>query len=226
MPTVFITGANRGLGLEFARQYGAAGYSVIATCRNPIGVGELATISGDIQVHGLEVTDRAQLARLADSLSERPFDILINNAGVYGPRDYDPAEVDLNEWHQAMEVNAMSPLLVSTAFVRNVAAAQGKIATLSSRMGSIAHASSVRSYIYRSSKAALNAVMKSLANDLNDKSIPVCVLHPGWVQTDMGGENALISTETSVNGMRQVIDDLSMSTTGHFFNYDGSEIPW
>jgi len=226
MPTVFITGANRGIGLEFTRQYGAAGYTVIATCRNPIGVGELATISGDIQVHGLEVTDRAQLARLADSLSEIPFDILINNAGVYGPRDYDPAEVDLNEWHRALEINAMSPLLVSTAFVQNVAAAQGKIATITSKMGSMADNTSGGSYIYRSSKAALNAVMKSLANDLQSKSIPVCVLHPGWVQTDMGGESALISTETSVSGMRQVIDDLSMSTTGLFYNYDGMEIPW
>jgi len=226
MPTVFITGANRGIGLEFVRQYGKAGYTVIATCRNPIGVGELATIPGDIHVHGLEVTDRAQLARLAESLAETPIDILINNAGIYGPRAYDPADVDLGEWHRAMEVNAMSPLLISTAFVRNVAAAQGKIATLTSKMGSMDDNTSGGNYIYRSSKAALNAVMKSLANDLKNKSVPVCVLHPGWVQTDMGGGSALISTETSVAGMRQVIEGLSMSSTGCFFNYDGTDILW
>lgn len=226
MPTVFITGANRGIGLEFTRQYAAAGYTVIATCRNPLGVGELGTIEGDIQVHGLEVTSGAQMARLADDLAEVPFDILINNAGIYGPRAYDPAEVDIAEWHKVMEVNVMTPLLVSAAFVRNVAAAHGKIATLSSKMGSMTDNTSGGSYIYRSSKAALNAVMKSLSIELQGKSIPVCMLHPGWVKTDMGGENALITTETSVNGLRQVIDDLSMTTTGRFFNYDGAEIPW
>jgi NAD(P)-dependent dehydrogenase (short-subunit alcohol dehydrogenase family) len=226
MPTVFITGANRGIGLEFTRQYAAASYTVIATCRNPLGVGELATVPGDIQVHGLEVTSGAQLARLADDLSEVPFDILINNAGIYGPRSYDPAEADVAEWLKVMEVNVMTPLAVSAAFVRNVAAGHGKIATLSSKMGSMSDNTSGGSYIYRSSKAAVNAVMKSLSIELQGKSIPVCMLHPGWVQTDMGGENALITTEESVSGMRQVIDDLSMTTTGHFFNYDGTEIPW
>jgi NAD(P)-dependent dehydrogenase (short-subunit alcohol dehydrogenase family) len=226
MPTVLITGANRGLGLEFARQYGAAGFTVIATCRDPIGVGDLATIDGDIQVHGLEVTDGAQLARLANELGETPIDILINNAGTYGPRHYDPAEVDHREWHRVLEVNAMSPLRVSTAFVQQVAAAQGKIVTITSKMGSMSDNTSGGNYIYRSSKAALNAVMKSLANDLSGKSVPVSMLHPGWVQTDMGGENALISAETSVTGMCQVIHDLSMSSTGKFFNYDGTEISW
>jgi len=226
MATVLITGANRGIGLEFARQYGADGHTVIATCRNPLGVGALSTIQGDIQVHGLEVTDQAQLARLAVDLKDTPIDILINNAGVYGPRSYDPMEIDTREWHHVFQINVMSPLQVSLAFVDNIVAAHGKIATLSSKMGSMTDNTSGGSYIYRSSKAAVNAVMKSLANDLMDRSIPVCVLHPGWVQTDMGGENALIPVETSVSGLRQVIDDLSMSSTGTFFNYDGQNIRW
>ncbi len=229
MPTVFITGANRGIGLEFARQYAAAGYTVIATCRTPLGVGELATIPGDIQVHGLEVTSGAQMARLADDLSDVPFDILINNAGIYGPRSYDPSDVDINEWHKVMEINVMTPLLVSAAFGQNVSAGHGKIATVSSKMGSMGamgDSASGGQYIYRSSKAAVNAVMKSLSLDLQGKSIPVCVMHPGWVKTDMGGDGADITVETSVSGMRQVIDDLSMTTTGQFFNYDGTELPW
>jgi len=226
MPTVLITGANRGIGLEFARQYGAEGWQVIATCRNPIGVGELATIQGDIQIHGLDVSDARQLERLATELKDTKIDLLINNAGVYGPRGYAPGDVDLREWHQTFEINAMSPLLVSMAFVPHVEAAGGKIVTLSSKMGSMEDNTSGGNYIYRSSKAATNAVMKSLANDLSANSIPVCVMHPGWVETDMGGPNALISTETSVTGMRQVIENLDMTTTGVFFNYDGTIVPW
>jgi len=226
MPTVFITGANRGLGLEFTRQYAAAGYTVIATCRNPIGVGELASIPGDIHVHGLEVTSGAQLARLADDLAETPIDILINNAGIFGPRGCGPAEIDLSQWHNVMEINAMTPLLVSAAFSRNVAATQGKIITISSNMGGMTNNTSGGDYIYRSSKAAVNAVMKSLSIDLKDKSISVGLIHPGWVKTDMGGDGADITVEESVSGMRRVIEDLSMSSTGCFFNYDGTTRPW
>jgi len=226
MPTVLITGANRGIGLEFARQYGADGWQVIATCRNPIGVGELATIEGNIQIHGLDVTDTRQRERLANELEGTTIDVLINNAGIYGPKGYGPGDIDLRDWHQTLEVNAMTPLLVSMAFVPHVVAAGGKIVTLSSKMGSMEDNTSGGNYIYRSSKAAANAVMKSLANDLSSKSIPVGVMHPGWVETDMGGPNALISTETSVTGMRQVIEKLDMASTGNFFNYDGAKVPW
>jgi len=222
-----ITGASRGLGLEFARQYGAEGWTVLATCRNPVGVGELATIAGDIQVYGLDVTDHAQIDRLAGELSGVAMDVLINNAGIYGPRMNDADAVDYDQWRQVMETNVLSPLKVTTAFTPHVAAGNLKtIATLTSKMGSIADNTSGGAYIYRSSKAAVNAVMRSLAWDLNPQGINVILLHPGWVKTDMGGSNALIDAETSVSGLRRVIAETGPREAGHFFNYDGAPIPW
>jgi len=222
-----ITGASRGLGLEFARQYGAEGWTVLATCRNPVGVGELATIAGDIQVYGLDVTDHAQIDRLAGELSGVAMDVLINNAGIYGPRMNDADAVDYDQWRQVMETNVLSPLKVTTAFTPHVAAGNLKtIATLTSKMGSIADNTSGGAYIYRSSKAAVNAVMRSLAWDLNPQGINVILLHPGWVKTDMGGSNALIDAETSVSGLRRVIAETGSRLAGHFFNYDGAPIPW
>ncbi len=221
MPTVLITGANRGLGLEFTRQYAADGWKVIATCRNPIGLGELATVPGEIEVHGLEVTDHAQIERLATELADTKIDLLINNAGVYGPLDADP---DHDAWSQVMRVNAMAPLKIAQAFAPQVAG--GMIATVTSKMGSIAENSSGGTYIYRSSKAALNAVMVSLSHDLRADGIIVAVLHPGWVRTDMGGANGLIDAPESVAGMRRVLAGLSASDSGGFFNYDGSRVPW
>ena len=222
-----ITGASRGLGLEFARQYGADGWTVLATCRDPVGVGELATIAGDIQVHGLDVTDHAQIERLADELSGVAMDVLINNAGFYGPRMDDADAVDYAQWRQVIETNALSPLKVATAFTPHVAAGSLKtIATLTSKMGSIADNTSGGAYIYRSSKAAVNAVMRSLAWDLKPQGINVILLHPGWVKTDMGGSNALIDAETSVSGLRRVIAETGPRETGSFFNYDGAPILW
>ena len=222
-----ITGASRGLGLEFARQYGADNWTVLATCRDPVGVGELATIAGDIQVHGLDVTDHAQIERLADELSGVAMDVLINNAGLYGPRMDDADAVDYAQWRQVMDTNTLSPLKVATAFTPHVAAGSFKtIATLTSKMGSIADNTSGGAYIYRSSKAAVNAVMCSLAWDLKPQGINVILLHPGWVKTDMGGSNALIDAETSVSGLRHVIAETGPRETGSFFNYDGAPIPW
>ncbi len=227
MSSVLITGANRGLGLEFARQYGADGWTVIATCRNPIGPGDLATIGGDIQVHGLDVTDHAQIERLAASLDGTAVDVLINNAGIYGPKTNDPADIDYAAWRRVIETNALSPLRVASAFVGHVAAGQSKtIANITSKMGSMTDNTSGGAYLYRSSKAALNSVMRSLAHDLAGRGIKVCVLHPGWVLTDMGGPNALIDAATSVSGMRAVIADLTPQRSGGFYNYDGSEIGW
>jgi len=227
MPTVMITGANRGLGVEFARQYGADGWTVIATCRNPIDVGELATIDGDIQVHGLDVTDGAQVDRLAGELDGTAIDVLINNAGIYGPREYAPGDADQAAWHQVMQTNVMAPLKVAAAFTPHVVAGDLKImATVSSKMGSMGENTSGGSYIYRSSKAAVNAVMRSLSYEVEGQGITVFVLHPGWVQTDMGGPSAAIDAVTSVTGMRGVIDGAGPDANGRFFNYDGAELPW
>ena len=227
MPSVLITGANRGLGLEFTRQYAADGWRVFAACRDPAGARDLAAVEGDVSAETLDVDDGSQVAALANKLSGQPIDVLINNAGIYGPKDVTRDTVVYDAWGQVFRTNAMSPLAVSAAFAANVAqGGQKKIITLSSIMGSIAENDSSGDFIYRSSKAAVNAVMKSLAGDLKSEGITVAVLHPGWVRTDMGGPDAAIEAPESVTGMRAVIAGLKESDSGRFLNYDGTEIPW
>ena len=227
MPSVLITGANRGLGLEFTRQYAADGWRVFAACRDPAGARDLAAVEGDVSAETLDVDDGPQVAALANKLSGQPIDVLINNAGIYGPKGVTRDTVVYDAWGQVFRTNAMSPLAVSAAFAANVAqGGQKKIITLSSIMGSIAENDSSGDFIYRSSKAAVNAVMKSLAGDLKSEGITVVVVHPGWVRTDMGGPDASIEAPESVTGMRAVIAGLKESDSGRFLNYDGTEIPW
>ena len=227
MPSVLITGANRGLGLEFTRQYAADGWRVFAACRDPARARNLAAAEGDVSAETLDVDDGPQVAALANKLSGQPIDVLINNAGIYGPKDVTRDTVDYDAWGQVFRTNTMSPLAMSAAFAANVAqGGQKKIITLSSIMGSIAENDSSGDFIYRSSKAAVNAVMKSLAGDLKSEGITVAVLHPGWVRTDMGGPDAAIEAPESVTGMRAVIAGLKESDSGRFLNYDGTEIPW
>ena len=227
MPTILITGANRGLGLEFAKQYAADGWRVIATCRDPLKAQGLAPLQGNVEVHTLDISDNAQIQALAKTLKKEPIDVLLNNAGIYGPKPVKLGGVDYAIWADVMRINAMAPLKVSECFLDHIVAGNLKrIVTISSRMGSMGENGAGGSYIYRSSKAALNAVMKSLSVDLVARGISVTVLHPGWVRTDMGGPSGLIDADESVTGMRRVIDGLSMDVTGRFYNYDGSEIPW
>ena len=164
MPTVLITGANRGLGLEFAKQYAADGWSVIATCRNPVGVGELGTIEGDIAVYGLDVLDQNSIDRFVSDLDGRAIDILINNAGVYGPKPVKAADVTMKDWTPVMQTNAMAPLFIARALLPNVEKGARKlIVNISSIMASIEQGSAPSEYIYRSSKTALNMVMACYA---------------------------------------------------------------
>jgi len=225
---VLITGANRGLGLEFARQYAQNGWQVLACCRAPQladALQALAKTHSNIQVLALDVADFAQIDALAQQLINIEIDLLINNAGIYP--DSSSTHINTNDWLDAFTVNSISPYKITTALSPHVAKSRlKKIATLTSKMGSIDDNTSGGSYIYRSSKAAANMVMKSLSIDLQPLGISVVTLHPGWVQTDMGGSNALIDTKTSVTGMRRVIDHLSLATTGRFIAYDGQPIPW
>lgn len=226
MPTVMITGANRGLGLEFARQYIQDGWSVIATCRKPEDATELNAIVG-VTVYPLNVTNFEAVRALADQLKGTAIDLLVNNAGVYGPKRSALNEIDFDVWEQVLRTNALAPLCVAQCFAPHVAASDRKcIATLSSKMGSMTDNTSGGGYIYRSSKAAVNAVMKSLANDLRPQGVISVLLHPGWVRTDMGGPSGLIDAEQSVAGMRRVIDAADMNASGRFYAYDGAEIPW
>lgn len=227
MPTCLITGANRGIGLEFARQYAADGWSVVAACRRPEEASALRQIEGSVRIEALDVTNFAGIERLGRALDRMPIDLLINNAGIYGPRVVPYDSIDYAAWAEVLRVNVMSCVKVSAVFSRNVAWSQRKlIVALSSSMGSVGGNVSGAGYIYRSSKAALNAVMRSLAIDLRPKGITVCVVHPGWVRTDMGGSGAIIDPFESVAGMRQLIERLTLSDSGRFFNYDGSELSW
>ena len=226
-PTVLITGANRGLGLEFARQYAAEGWRVIATCRQPKAAKALAAIKGDVRIRALDVTDPAQVRSLARALKSEAIDLLISNAGIYGPRKETFGRVDTEAWHRVFHTNVMGPMMIAEALADHVARGERKtVVALTSLMGSIAENQSGGSYIYRSSKAALNMVMKGLSLTLKPRKISVVMLHPGWVRTDMGGASAHLGAEESVTAMRRVIGGLKFSDSGRFFNYDGREIPW
>ena len=226
MPNVLITGANRGIGLEFARSFAADGWRVHACCRQPDKAAALKALAGEVDLHRLDVTDGLQVAGLARELADRPIDLLLNNAGIYGPRT-GFGETDYDEWGPVFRVNTMAPLRMAERFVVQVARSERRlIANISSKMGSIEDNARGGSYIYRSSKAALNMVVKSLSVDLSGRGITVVAFHPGWVQTDMGGPEAAITAADSVAGMRAVIERLGPADNGKFFNYDGSEIPW
>lgn len=230
MSTVLVTGTNRGIGLEFVKQYLDRGHRVLATCRNPDSKGELADLAAansNVTLMALDVGNDESRASFAAALADTPVDIFINNAGVYGPRDASFGKVDAKEWEQVLFVNSIAPLLLTQEIIGSLRkGSDRKLVYITSKMGSIDDNSGGGSYIYRSSKTALNSVVRSLSVDLRDEGFSVAVLHPGWVQTDMGGPNALIDTLTSVSGMIDVIDKLSQANTGQFFNYDGQPIAW
>ncbi|ADE10632.1 SDR family oxidoreductase [Sideroxydans lithotrophicus] len=230
--TMLITGANRGIGLEFVRQYAADGWRVLACCRHPdksVALTELAKQHpGQVMIHALDVADHAQIEQLAKVLSNEAIDLLMNNAGVYPASDKNGfGRTDYAEWMTAFSINAMAPLKMVEAFVDQIARSRRKlIVTITSQMGSVADNSSGGSYLYRSSKAAANIVVKSLAIDLKDKGITAVAFNPGWVKTDMGGPNAMIPVEQSVADMRRVISRLGLADSGKFIGNDGIEIPW
>lgn len=227
MPTVLITGANRGLGLEFAKQYAADGWSVIATCRNPIGVGELAQIEGDVAVYGLDVNNPPSLERFVADLDGRAIDVLINNAGVYGPKGITAKDVTAEDWMPVMQTNMMAPLFMARALLDNVTKGDRKlIVNISSVMASIEKGAAGSEYIYRSSKAALNMVMACYAQEIADTGVAVVMFHPGWVQTDMGGPSATLTPTESITALRASIENLSADDNGKFMNYDGTPMPW
>ncbi|ESP94149.1 SDR family oxidoreductase [Pseudoalteromonas luteoviolacea] len=232
MASVLITGANRGIGLALVNVYLTCGWHVLATVRNPALAIELQQLRSQqkderLDIFPLDVTDYEQLRHLALSLADRPIDVVINNAGLYGPKGYGFGNCDVDAWRSVMEVNAIAPAKLAEAFYPNLRLGERKIfAALSSRVGSHTENTKGGGYIYRSSKAALNSVVKSLSNDLLPEGIKTVALHPGWVKTEMGGPNALISAQESALGLKRVIDNLSDSDSGGFLSFDGSHIPW
>ena len=224
MTTIMITGASRGLGLEFARQFYSKECKVIATCRNPKNANELNAI-GDIDIHSLDVTDDKSVANLADKLRGENIDILINNAGVIGQRD-GFGSLDYDIWAETMDTNVFGPMRIAEAFRDNVMNSEKKqMIFITSRMGSITEAVP-NAYVYRSSKAALNMAVKCLSAELEQQGLIAVLFHPGHVQTDMGGQAAPVTPQKSIEGMKNQIVALTHDDNGRFLSYDGRQIPW
>ena len=232
MNTALITGANRGIGLELSKQYLADGWRVIACCRHPEKADALNNLAiqytDGLTISKLELADHAQIERLAQTLENEPIDLLINNAGIYPKSDMGGfGHTDYEDWMTAFNINCMGPLKMAETFAKHITRSQKKlIVTITSQMGSIDDNTSGGNYLYRSSKAAANMVVKSLSIDLKGKGIIAVAFNPGWVKTDMGGPNAMISVEQSVTDMRKVINNLTMEDSGGFIGYDGNVIPW
>lgn len=222
--TVLITGANRGIGLELARQYSEAGFRVIGTAREPASAKALAATGAD--VFELDVTDQASVDRLAGDLAGRPIDMLINNAGIQ-PLMWTLAEIDLEDFERALQVNTLGPVRVTRALIPNLRSGSGrKVINITTNLSSIAGNTEGGFYGYRESKAALNMFTKSLAAELGEEGFICIVLHPGWVRTDLGGPDAPLDVRESVRGMRRVIDNLSPNDNGTFRTYAGEQMAW
>jgi NAD(P)-dependent dehydrogenase (short-subunit alcohol dehydrogenase family) len=231
MRSVFITGASRGLGLEWVRQYAKAGWRVYATCRHPEEAAELKALAdkqGAVSVHRLDVCDAEQLRTLRLDLDEARIDVLLNNAGVYLDKfTGDLGGIDYEAWLRSFAVNTLGAVRVTEAFIEPLASSEKRlVVAITSHMGSIAEITSPGSYAYRSSKAALNAAMKGLSCKLAERGVGVLLLHPGWVKTRMGGPDAPLTVEQSVTGMRSLVERFVPEMNGRFFRYNGTEIPW
>ncbi|MEH6634446.1 MAG: SDR family oxidoreductase [Halioglobus sp.] len=222
--TVLVTGANRGIGLELVRQLRARGHQVIGTARNPGEAAELKK-TGAALVQ-LDVTDSSSVRAMAKELEGQKIDLLINNAGMLGHNAQNFEETDFDKVIATFDVNSLGPMRVTQALLPNILSGSGKtIIQISSTMGSIAN-NGGGYYGYRASKSALNMLNKSLALELADMGITSVVLHPGWVQTRLGGADAAITTQDSVSGMISVIASLGPEDSGHFLDYKGNELPW
>ena len=241
MPSVLITGANRGLGWGLLKLYAAEGWRVFACCRDLARAKELSELAarsaGKVTVHKLEVDNHSTIEALAHELKAQLIDVLLNVAGYYGQKIVtEPGglqkfgESDYDEWEKIYRINVMGPMKMCETFADNVAAStQKKIINITSivgSIGSIGKGSGSKMYGYRASKAALNAITRTMAEDLKARGIIVIPLHPGWARTDMGGPTAAIDPTTSATGMKKVIDGLSPSDSGKFMVYDGSTLPW
>jgi NAD(P)-dependent dehydrogenase (short-subunit alcohol dehydrogenase family) len=231
MTTLLITGANRGLGLEFTRQYLAEGDAVIAATRNPAAAHRLRQLERDskgrLSLVEADVADTASVRRAAAGTETRAIDILINCAGVIGDQAQSIGSIDYHEWLRVLDVNVLGPLRMCEAFLDRVAQSDRRlIVTITSGMGSLADNTSGGYIAYRTSKAAVNMAMRTAAIDLRPRGISCVVVNPGWVRTDMGGPNAKLSPEQSVTAMRRVIAKLGPEDSGRFYNYDGREYPW
>jgi NAD(P)-dependent dehydrogenase (short-subunit alcohol dehydrogenase family) len=224
--TFVVTGAGRGIGLEFCRQLLTQGHEVIATVRDEAKAGSLKAFGPKLKVVTLDVTSPASIDGLAARLGAKPIDVLINNAGV-SSTSKSIETLDVHEMTHVFHVNALAPMLVTKALLKNLRAGEGKtIVNITSQLGSIANNTGGSTYAYRASKAALNQLNRSLANELRADGFTCVAVHPGWVRTDMGGPNATLAPEDAVRSMLGAIEKLKTDDTGKFLNYDGTPLPW
>ena len=231
MPAVLITGASRGLGFELAKQYAVEGWRVIACCRKPedaIALKKLAPSARDmVSVVAMDVADNDTVRNAALTLKDVVVDILINSAGIAGVPQQSTGQIDYASWARVLDVNTMGPLRVLEAFTDNLARSERRlVVTITSGMGSLADNTSGGSIAYRSSKAAVNMVMRSAAIDLAPRGIACVLVNPGWVKTDMGGPGATLTPRESVAALRQLIETFGPKHSGKFYHYDGREYPW
>lgn len=230
MSRYVVTGTNRGIGLELVRQLLAQGHTVVATARDPGSVTALQALLGansKLSLLPLDLSDAHSINTFAGLAGATPVDVLINNAGIYGPRQASLGQLRIADWEEVMLVDLIAPIMLTQALLPALRRGTDKrIAFLSSIMGSIADNSGGGAYLYRSAKAGLNQAVKSLSVDLAKENFIVLPLHPGWVKTDMGGPNAMIDTQTSVTGLLQCIQSAGAAQSGKFLNYDGKTIAW
>jgi NAD(P)-dependent dehydrogenase (short-subunit alcohol dehydrogenase family) len=228
MAVVLITGANRGIGLALVKAYASRRDKVFAAIRatsDRYELDELVKASPKwIEVIEMDVSDPAEIGRVRRRLEAEPIDVLINNAGIGGPDRQTATDMDFDGLAEAFNVNTIAPLRVANAFLPNVKAAKGKIITLSSQMGSTGASSD--NLAYRVSKQAVNRLMRGLATELKQQGVPVLIVHPGWVKTEMGGEGAQLTPEESAANLLKLIDKLDIASTGRFLAWNGKELAW
>lgn len=220
MPTILLTGANRGIGKALCDAYLADGWSVLAACRDP------ATAPQGATALTLEIGSESGIDMLVASLGDKPIDVLWNNAGIYADKGKRLDENSFSDWERSFRINTVGPIRLASLLRRNVADSGRKTMVFTtSNMGSIAN-NTGGAYLYRTSKTALNMAVDCLTKELAQEGVKTVMLHPGWVRTEMGGESADIDTEASAVGMKNVVDRLSASQSGAFLNYDGKPLPW
>lgn len=232
MPSILISGSNRGLGLEWVRQYAEEGRRVFATCRHPseaLALQALAEQHSAISVHRMDVTVQDEINAVAAELLKETLDVLVSNAGVYLEK-YRPiglGSIRYDDWEYTFKVNTLGPVRIAEAFTEHLArAGRPLLAVVSTHMASIADISEPGDYYYRSSKAALNAAMEGITKELQARGIGLLLLHPGWVLTRMGGEGTSLLPPESVAGMKTLLEGFKLEDTGKFFRYDGQHMPW
>lgn len=232
MQSILVTGSNRGLGLEWVRQYAELGWRVYATCRFPDqadALQQLAAQTPNISIYRLDVTHSEDIQALVESLPNTSLDILVNNAGVYFERwgKDTLGHIDYAAWSETYQVNVLGAVRVTEALRHHLTRGNKRLVVMTtSHMGSLAEIAAPNDYAYRSSKAALNAVVRGLMHELAPSGIGILLVHPGWVRTRMGGHQGRYSVEESVGNMRRLVDDFRQQNSGRFYRCDGELIPW